>query len=169
MKLETNIATVPVVVDFTTLPEASQAFVIEYGLRQYIQDGAAVSKLFASGERKGEAKSEAEIAEEKAEGVRERLANLQSGDFTRRGTAAPKMSPEERYRDQIVTDRLEKAVKALGKRLPTKTGKNADPEGLAKMKAAYYAKHKDSIDKEVNRRLREDAKAEPEDLSDILG
>jgi hypothetical protein len=162
-----NIAGVPVDVRAEDLPAESLAFVFEYGLRQYIQDGAAVSKTFASGDRKGQLKSDEEIAAEKQDGVTERLENLRTGEFTRRSAAGPKMTPEEKHRDQIVMDRLEAAVKAVGKKLPTKTGKNADPEALARIKAAYYAKHQDAIDKEVKRRLKDSEKVE--DLSDILG
>lgn len=165
MRFEANIATVPCVVDTDSLPAASVAFILEYGLKQYLQDGAAVSKLFLSGDRKGEAKSEDEIAEEKAEGVKERLQNLASGEFTRRNTAGPKATPEERERDNIIMARLQAAVKAMGKRLPTATGKNADPEYLAQLKAAYYAKNKAAIDKEVARRMK-DANV-VEDLSDL--
>jgi hypothetical protein len=39
-----NVATVPVALPaFGDLPEDTQIFVVEYGLKQYIQDGAAVS------------------------------------------------------------------------------------------------------------------------------
>lgn len=163
MKFEANIATVPCVVNTDDLPATSVAFILEYGLKQYLQDGAAVSKSFLSGDRKGEAKSEDEIAEEKAEGVRERLENLASGEFTRR-TAAVKASPEERERDAIIMQRLQAAVKAIGKKLPTATGKNADPEGLAALKSRYYAKNKAAIDKEVARRMKDTG---VEDLSDL--
>src|SRR5215207_9839998 len=92
-----NVSTVAVNVTFGNLPEASQRFIIEYGLKQYIQDGAAVSKEFTSGERKGEKKTAEEIAAEKTEGVEERLDNLRSGEFIRRGTVE-RLSPEEMRR-----------------------------------------------------------------------
>jgi hypothetical protein len=166
-RLDANIAGVPVVVDFAELSADSQRFVVEYGLKQYIQDGAAVSAKFTSGDRKGEAKSEAEMLEEKREGVVERVQNLLTGDFTRRGPSAPKMTPEERERDAIIMQRLEARAKTIGKKLPTKTGKNADPELLAKLKAAMYESKKAEIDKEVARRMKDAAKAEVEDLTDL--
>lgn len=167
MKLVTTIAGVAVDIDFATLPEASQAFVIEYGLKQYIQDGAAVSKTFTDKDRKGQAKTEAEIEAEKREGVEERLANLVSGEFSRRGPAAPKRTPEERHRDEIVQEALERIAKATGKTLPKKTGKTANPELLAKFHAAYYAKNAAAIDKEVARRVRAGAPVEDFDLDSI--
>lgn len=162
---QSAVANVPCHVVFHTLPEASQRFIIEYGIRQYLQDGAAVSKTFLSGDRKGETKTEAEIAEEKAEGVRERLENLRQGEFTRRSAAGPKMTPEEKERDRIVMDRLTKAVKAMGKAMPKATGKDANPALLAQLKARYYEKNKAAIDKEVARRMKDAEKVE--DLSDL--
>jgi hypothetical protein len=165
--LVANIAGVPVNVKFVDLPPESQCFVAEYGLRQYVQDGAAVSKVHTDKDRKGVAKTDDEIAAEKQDGVTERLENLKTGEFTRRGPSAPKMTPEERERDAIVMQRLEARAKTLGKKLPAKTGKNADPELLAKLKAAMYESKKAEIDKEVARRLKDAAKAEVEDLTDL--
>jgi hypothetical protein len=167
MKFEANVAGVPVSVDTTQLPEASVAFIMEYGLRQYIQDGAAVSKVFTDKERKGQAKTDDEIATEKAEGVKERVENLLSGEFTRRGPAAAKMTPEEKERDAIIMAKLTERAKALGKNLPAKTGKNANPEQLAALKTAMYNAKKAEIDKEVERRLRDAAKAAKEDLTEL--
>jgi hypothetical protein len=166
MKFEANIAGVPVSVDVEALPAPSVQFIMEYGLRQYIQDGAAVSKVFTDKDRKGQEKTDDEIATEKREGVEERVANLLSGEFTRRGPAQPKLSPEERHREDYVNSLLAGIAKATGKKLPTKTGKNADPERLKKLQDAVYARNKDSIDKEVARRIKADAKA-AEDVSDI--
>jgi hypothetical protein len=164
MKFEANIAGVPVSVDVEALPAKSMEFIIEYGLRQYIQDGAAVSKLVLSGDDKGRAKTEDEIATEKREGVEERVANLLSGEFTRRGPAAAKLSPEEREREAIIMAALTAAAKAANVKLPTKTGKNADPEKLAKLVAAYYAKYRADVDKEVSRRVKA---AKPVDLNEL--
>lgn len=161
-----NIAGVACAVDFATLPDESKRFVIEYGVRQYLNDGAAVSKLFTDKERKGLAKTDDEIAQEKREGVEERLENLRLGEFTRRGPAAAKMTPEEKERYSIVQARLDAMAKATGKSLPKKTGKDANPELLAKLHEAMYAKHKDAIDKEVNRRLK--ANKVEEDVTDIM-
>ena|SRR5215207_6139844 len=162
MKLETNIAGVACVVDFATLPEASQSFVIEYGLRQYLQDGAAVSKLFLSGDRKGEAKTADEIAAEKAEGVTERLANLASGEFTRRGSAE-RLSPEESRRVAYIEEVIRSAAAKARVKLPTK---KADASWWTDKVAAYYEKNRVAVDKEMARQSREVEKIEV-DLSDL--
>lgn len=162
-----NIAGVACAVEFDQLPDESKRFVIEYGVRQYLNDGAAVSKQFTDKERKGMFKDAETIAEEKFQGVTERLENLRTGEFTRRGPSAPKMTPEEKERYSIVQARLDAMAKATGKSLPKKTGKDANPELLQKLHEAMYAKHKDAIDKEVARRLKA-AKTEDTDVSDIM-
>lgn len=180
MKLVTTIAGVAVDIDFEALPEASRTFVIEYGLKQYIQDGAATPAhvMAKKGEPKDDKgrllvdgkpvkKAEDVIADEKREGVLERIDNLLNADFSRRGPAAPKMSPEERFRYSIVQEALEGIAKATGKILPTKTGKNANPELLAKYHAAYYAKHKVDIDKTVRTLLTQAEKVEDFDLDSV--
>jgi hypothetical protein len=154
MKLEANIAGVPVNLTYEELPTASREFVIEYGLRQYIQDGAAVSKTFTDKERKGQEKTADEIAAEKAEGVKERIENLLSGEFNRRGPAAARQTPEERERESVIMAALQAAAKAANIKLPTKTGKNADPDKLAGLVKNYYAKYQAQVDKEVARRMK---------------
>jgi hypothetical protein len=166
MKLEANIAGVPVNITFDSLPEESKSFVIEYGLRQYVQDGAAVSKTFTSGETKGMVKTDEQIATEKREGVEERVANLLSGDFTRRGPSAARKTPEEIERESYIMAELKAAAKASNVKLPTKTGKDADPEKLAELVANYYAKFGEAVDKEVARRLKSVAKV-PVNLSEL--
>lgn len=165
-----NVAGVPVNIDFDTLPIESRVFVIEYGLKQYIADGAAVSKEFQSGERKGEKKTADEIAAEKTEGVQERIENLMSGEFTRRGPGAAKLTPEERERDSIIMAQLAAWAKARNSKLPTKTGKKADPELLEKLVAKWYEKNQTAIDKEVARRMKDAAKVQDmTDMDELLG
>jgi hypothetical protein len=57
----------PVKVDFDKLPDASKEFVIRYGLKQYLADGMAG----------------AANVEEAGNGVKARMAKLESGDLTR--------------------------------------------------------------------------------------
>lgn len=161
---QANVAGVPCNVNFDDLPEESRSFVIEYGLRQYIQDGAAVSKTFTDKERKGQVKTDDEIAAEKQDGVLERLENLKSGEFTRRGVGEAKMTPEERERSNVIMAALTAAAKAANVKLPKKTGKDADPDKLAQIVANYYAKYQGDVDKEVARRLKAQ---KPLDLSEI--
>lgn len=161
-----EVATVPVEVNFEALPEASRLFLAEYGLRQYLNDGAAVSKTITSGASKGIIKSDEQILEEKIAGVKARLDNILSGEFTRR-EAKPRVSTEERIREEVIQDRLEAGAKASNTRLPTKTGKNADPDKLQEFHNRYYAKYRAEVDEIVARRLAE--ATVPVDLSDIFG
>jgi hypothetical protein len=160
--IQTTIATVPVHVVFADLPEASQNFIAEYGLRQYIQDGAAVMKK----DEEGNPRPADDIAADKKAGVEARLANLLSGEFTRRSTKAP-VDPAERERIAVVRDGLNGWAKATGTTLPTRTGKKANPEKADAIEAKWYAAHKESIDKEVARRLREASKPVEFDISDL--
>lgn len=160
-----TIATVPCELAWDDLPPASRAFLAEYGLRQYLNDGAAVPKAFTAGEQKGMLKTAEQIAEEKREGVAARLDNILTGEFTRR-TAAPKLSPEEQTREDVIMERLAAAAKAANVKLPTKTGKAADPDKLRELCCRYYAKYSKEVDKIVKRRLAE--AQETVDLSDIF-
>ncbi len=157
VKFEAAIANVPCSVDFATLPEASQRFIVEYGLRQYLNDGAAASLR----DREGNPKTAEALAEEKAEGVRDRLAKLASGEFTRRAAAKQAVDPAERERNAIIREKLEAAARAVGKKLP----KAGTPEQVALFQA-MYEKNKVAIDKEVKRRLAVGADL---DLSVLLG
>lgn len=162
MKLEANIAGVPCVYDTETAKPESRLFLEEYGWRQYVQDGAAVSKLFTSGDRKGEAKTDAEIAEEKALGVAARLVNIELGEFVRRGTVE-RLTPEEAERIAVCEAAIRDAASAAKVKLPTK---KADADWWKDRVAKYYAKYQADVDKEVARRMRQAAKAV--DMTGIL-
>lgn len=162
----TTVANVPVDIAWDAIPEASRLFLAEYGIRQYLNDGAAVPKKHTAGERKGQDKTEAEILEEKRDGVQARLDNILSGEFTRRSVAT-RQTPEERIREEVIQDRLEAGAKASNTRLPTKTGKNADPDKLQEFHNRYYAKYRTDVDEIVARRLAE--ATVPVDLTDIFG
>lgn len=153
-----NVADVAVNIGFADCDVKSAEFVVEYGFKQYIADGAAVNKEFTDKARKGQKKTDDEIATEKREGVEERVANLQTGEFTRRGPAAAKMTPEEKHRYEIVMTKLDDWAKATGKTLPTKTGKLANPELLLALQSKMYETNKDEIDAEVKRRMKAAAK-----------
>lgn len=154
MKYQANVAGVPCVVDVETLKPESLEFLIEYGIKQYLADGAAVSKEWKTGDRKGELKTEEEIAAEKEEGVRERLQNIADGTFVRRGTAE-KLSPEETIRQRILIEKIEAAGRAAKVKLPNRTGKDANKDWWTDKMAALYAKTKDAVDKEVRRQMKE--------------
>lgn len=157
-----HVAGVACNIEWDSLPEVSRTFVIEYGLRQYIQDGAAVMKK----DEDGNPRPADDIAADKKAGVEARLANLASGEFARRSTKAP-VDPAERERLAIIRADLSAWAKAAGKSLPTRTGKKANPELADKIEAAWYAKHKESLDKRVVKRLAEMARVDLGDLTDI--
>lgn len=162
-----NIAGVPVDIAFADLPEASQLFQVEYGAKQYVQDGAAVSKKENEGKDDERLRTAEEIAALKIEGVNERVANLLAGEFTRRSSAV-KLTPEEKHRADVVMDGLRKFAATINKPLPTRTGKKAEPEKLDTLMKNWYAKYQDKIDREVARRMKEAEKPLPvEDMTDM--
>jgi hypothetical protein len=160
MIFEANIAGVPVNLDLATIKPESRDFLLMYGAKQYVQDGAAVSKLHTKKELKGTPKTEEEIDLEKREGVEERVANILSGEFTVRGPAEPKMSPEERERNAVLVKMITDAAAKSKTATPPRSGKNADKAWWDKMTAQVYDKYKASVDKEVARRLKADEKIE---------
>lgn len=91
----------PVKVEFHQLPDASQDFIIRYGLKQYLADGTAG----------------ATSVEEAATGVNDRLAKLISGDLTRtRGDKEPVDTVETRA-VKIVKGVIAQQAKAKGVKL----------------------------------------------------
>lgn len=142
---EANIAGVACKVDVNGLKPESLAFVIEYGLRQYLQDGAAASLK----DKDGNVKTDEALAAEKADGVRQRLQNIVDGTFVRRNAGAAKATPEERERASYIQEVIRGAAKAVGKKMP-----KVDSEAYQGIAKAYYEKNKAAVDKEVARRLR---------------
>lgn len=161
-----NIAGVAVNLDTARLPSESNEFALEYGLTQYIQDGAAVNVWVMAG--KDEEKDEKgrllvdgrpvkrpddEVLAEKQEGVRERVANLQEADFTRRG-GGTRQTPEEKAREAVIVEMLSAILKKNNKSLPNKTGKSANPEARQALIDKFYTAKKAAVDKEVARRAK---------------
>lgn len=70
--------TQPVSIDFATLPEASQKFIIDYGFKQYLGDGTAVSK--------DDGDTEAKRNELKRDGIVARVKKLNEGTVTQRSS-----------------------------------------------------------------------------------
>lgn len=153
MKFEANIAGVACVVDVESLKPESLSFLLEYGIRQYLQDGAAVSKTFTDKERKGQVKTDDEIAAEKTEGVKERLENIANGEFTRR-TTEPKLSPEEAKRNSLVIEEISAAARKSNTKLPKRTGTDEEKAWWKTNIARHYAKNQARIDKEVARAMK---------------
>lgn len=164
--LTLNLHGVSCAVDEAALRPESLAFLLEYGFKQYLQDGAAVSQyvMAKKGEPKDEKgrllvdgaplkKTDEELADERAAGVRERLESIMSGEFRRRATAE-RLPPEEAIRQDYIRSCIRAAAKAAKIEIPTLTGKKADPDWWQRNEANYYAKHRATVDKEVARRLK---------------
>lgn len=87
-------------VDWNALPDNAQAFVIAYGLRQYLADGMAG------------AESEAEAHN----GATDRLAKLKSGDLSRaRGTPSDKPDTVETRAMKLAREFIRTKLKAANK------------------------------------------------------
>lgn len=153
MIFEANVAGVPVKIDLDALRPESRAFLLTYGVKQYVQDGAAVSKLHTKKELKGQEKTPDEIETEKREGVLERIANIESGTFTVREPGEPKMTREERERAAVIILAIETKAAEEKVTIPPRVGKNANKDWWARMTTAYYKKYGADVDKEVARRL----------------
>lgn len=88
-----------VAVDFAALPQASQDFIVRYGLKQYLADGVAG----------------AESQEDFNTGVEERLGKLKSGDLTRtKGDGAKKPDTETGRAQKLAKDAIRAKIKAAG-------------------------------------------------------
>lgn len=87
-------------VDETELPPASLAFLLQYGFKQYLADGAAVSKE----DDDGNLKTDEEMLEEKLSGIQKRLGNVVEGDFSRTVSRDPFDSECRRVGMQMLRD-----------------------------------------------------------------
>jgi hypothetical protein len=88
-------------IDWDALPEASKSFAINYGLKQYIADGVAGALDQVDFD----------------EGIAARIANLSSGDFSRKGGEggfAPTNDPKVLGR-KLAAQEVRERVKASGK------------------------------------------------------
>lgn len=104
-------------IDFDALPDASRDFVIRYGLKQYLADGAAG------------AGSNAELVA----GVEERVRKLREADFQRtRGEGSAKPDTEERIAMKLAKELIRVKAKAAGVTLPKEKVEAAAEAFLAK-------------------------------------
>lgn len=88
-----------VAVAFAALPQASQDFIVRYGLKQYLADGVAG----------------AESQEDFNAGVEERLGRLKSGDLSRtKGDGAKKPDTETGRAQKLAKDAIRAKIKAAG-------------------------------------------------------
>lgn len=115
---------------FGNLPIESQAFLIRYGIRQYLSDGAASAKT----------------AEGFAEGIDARLQNLVDADFTRNAGDGPSATDDpEVLANALAREEVGAAIKAA-KATVTK-------EQRASAVTAYRAAHAERLVAEATRRI----------------
>lgn len=93
-------------VDFASLPQVAQDFVIQYGLTQILNDCHSSIKA-------ADFEAEGEFAKAVANAVDAKLASLVAGDLTRRNAAAP-IDPVERKARQFAQAAIFDAAKAKG-------------------------------------------------------
>lgn len=93
------------------LSESAVTFLLDYGIRQYLADGAAV----ALKNDEGNVRPLAERNEEKRVGIERRLDNVLTGDFTRTVSRDPFAVEFRRVAKELLTA----AAKAQNKKLPT--------------------------------------------------
>lgn len=132
-------------IDFASLPEKSQQFLIEYGLKQYLGDGAAVSK--------DDGDTEAKRDQLKADGVSDRIKKLWDGTVSQRNG---------RVTDPVARAKRDLAVemhKVHCKQTDTKPLKGDE---LASWIERFYAKNgtNPKIQAEIEKRVKAMAKLE---------
>lgn len=90
--------------DFASLPQAAQEFIVAYGLRQYLNDGAAVAK--------DECDSEDERNKLKIDRINERVQKLRDGTMSQRGGGTRVTDPIQKIKREIATEILKAYAKA---------------------------------------------------------
>jgi len=121
-------------VDWENLPEASRSFVIAYGLKQYLADGAAG----------------AQSNDELTQGVAERLRKLETADFVRKGTGVERGDTESTLALRFAKDAIKAACKAQNMAAPGKEKLGEMAKGLVASNPKYTADAK----KELERRAK---------------
>lgn len=137
-----------VAIDWDNLPAESRAFIVTYGLKQYLADGAA-----------GAANNDELVA-----GVNARVEKLAKADFTRtRGDGPAKPDTEERIALRMAKEVIRAALKAKNA--------EADKDKVEAMAKAFLAgenpKAKDIL-KEAKRQMEAKAKVADNAAEDIL-
>lgn len=135
---------VPVTINWADLPDEAKAFAIQYGVKQYLADGGAG------------AKDQAEFAE----GVQERLAKLESGDFSRAKGERQASDSVEVVAKQVARERIDAVLKAKGVK--------PDKEQKAKLVEQYLEKYADQCKEEAERRIASRKVEIDLDLEDLL-
>lgn len=139
-----TIAGVECNVDVNSLPAESVAFLLNYGIGQYLQDGAAVSLKDEAGNKRTDLDT---IAAEKKAGVEQRLENILKGEFKRSGGTRV-TDPVAKVKRDMALEYLRPAYKNAGKELPK-------GQELAAKVNAFWASEKNqkALGKELEKRI----------------
>lgn len=130
-----------VMVDWDNLPEVSKQFAIQYGLKQYLADGAAGSESQADFES----------------GIDARLDNLTSGEFKRTREGAGPTDSVEVLARRLASDEVTAALKTAGKKL--------EKEAKAAVVDAHLGKNADRLKKAAKAQI--DARKAAADAVDL--
>lgn len=90
--------------EFDSLPVAAQEFIINYGLKQYLSDGAAVGKE--------ECETEELRNELKASRVNERADKLRQGTMSQRAASSRVVDPQAKIKRELAKELLKAYCKA---------------------------------------------------------
>lgn len=135
-------------VDFESLPEASKAFVIRYGITQYVADGAAG------------ATNDAEFVE----GIDTRITKLREADFSRTAGEPGATDDPEVLATAIAREEIGARIKAQKEKDPSFT---LTKEQRAKAVEALRARDAERLVKEAAKRIN-DRKANASTAADFL-
>lgn len=132
-------------IDFNQLPETAQAFIINYGLTQYLNDGAAVGK--------DEYETEAERNAAKVAGIRTRADKLRAGTMSVRGGGTRTTDPRQKVMRDVATEILRAYFKSQDMKMPK-------GEELTQRIEKFWASEKNTAKMmpEVEKRLKDMAK-----------
>lgn len=146
-------------VRFAELPEASQDFIIAYGLKQLLNDSVASLKIGNEG-----IPDSAALEELATDTVNGKIALLESGEIKTRNSGGAAMSPLEAEIIRQAKAMLRNAVKAAGKKL--------EKEQLEAVLPAFMQKHGEKIESaaraELKRKAEIKAQAPSFDLDDLI-
>lgn len=157
MQITINKTASIVEVDYDNLPDNSKAFILNYGIRQILNDchSSIIRKDFETNEAFAKAVSDA---------VSAKITALAAGDLTiRRGGSSQPADPVEREALAIARAEIKSAAKAKGLSL-----KVLGEEKFAELVKANLAKNGERITKQAKANLKKAAEAPTVNLDDLL-
>jgi hypothetical protein len=108
-------------IDWENLPQASREFIVAYGLKQYLADGAAG----------------AQSHDELVQGVAERVRKLETADFQRKGSGAERGDTETTLALKFAREAIRAACKAQNMAAPAKEKLAEMAKGLIESNPKY--------------------------------